>query len=59
MPEKQGQPQVILRYTGNGTQMQMVTTTGKHSYILDEPKIRGGDDVAATPFEFFVAGYGG
>ena len=39
--------------------MQMFTTTGKHSYVLDEPEVRGGDDLGATPFEFFAAGYGG
>ncbi len=59
MPEKRNQPHVIVRTVGRGTQMQMFTTTGKHSYILDEPEIRGGDDLGATPFEFFVAGYGG
>jgi uncharacterized OsmC-like protein len=59
MPEKRDQPQVIVRSAGQGTQMQMITTTGKHSYVLDEPENRGGDDVGASPFEFFVAGYGG
>lgn len=59
MPEKPNQPQVIVRSVGVGTQLQMVTTTGRHSYILDEPEIRGGDDVGASPFEFFAAGYAG
>lgn len=59
MPEKRGLPQVIVRTTGRGMQMQMFTTTGKHSYVLDEPEVRGGDDLGATPFEVFAAGYGG
>ncbi|MFQ5693492.1 MAG: OsmC family protein [Nitrospinota bacterium] len=59
MPEKPNQPQVIVRSAGKGMQLQMLTTTGRHSYILDEPEVRGGDDLGATPFEFFVAGYGG
>ena len=59
MPEKRGWPQVIVQTTGRGMQMQMFTTTGKHSYVLDEPEVRGGDDLGATPFEFFAAGYGG
>lgn len=59
MPERRNQPQVIVRSAGRGTQMQMFTTTGKHSYILDEPEIRGGDDLGPSPFEFYVAGYGG
>jgi uncharacterized OsmC-like protein len=59
MPKKRDKPDVIVRSIGKGTQIQMLTTTGKHSYVLDEPEIRGGDDLGATPFEFFVAGYGG
>ena len=59
MPERPNQPQVIVRSAGRGTQMQMFTTTGKHSYILDEPESRGGDDLGPSPFEFYIAGYGG
>ena len=51
-------PQVILRSIG-GTQMQMITTTGKHSFIIDEPTERGGEDLSASPFEFFAASYAG
>jgi len=59
MAERRGEPQVIIRYLNRGTQLQMTTVAGRHSYILDEPEIRGGDDLGGTPFEFFVAGYGG
>ena len=59
MPEKRNQPQVIVRSVGRGPQMQMFTTPGKPAYLLDEPEVRGGADLGATPFEFFVAGYGG
>lgn len=58
MPERPHVPQVILRSV-QGTQMQMITTTGKHSVMLDEPESRGGADLAPTPFEFFAAGYAG
>ena len=58
MPERPNTPQVILRHI-QGTQLQMFTTTGKHSYVLDEPETRGGMDLAATPFEFFIAGHAG
>ena len=58
MPERPNTPQVILRRI-QGTQLQMFTTTGKHSYVLDEPETRGGTDLAATPFEFFIAGHAG
>ena len=59
MPERRDEPQVIIRYLNHGAQMQMTTVAGRHSYILDEPESRGGDDLGGTPFEFFVAGYGG
>ena len=59
MSEKRNKPQVIVRSAGRGMQMQMFTTTGKHAYILDEPEVRGGDDLGASPYEFFIAGYGG
>ncbi len=59
MSKEKNAPQVIVRSIGKGTQLQMLTTTGKHSYVLDEPEIRGGDDLGAAPFEFFIAGYGG
>jgi len=59
MSRKKSVPQVIVRSIGEGTQLQMVTTTGKHSYIMDEPEIRGGNDLGAAPFELFIAGYGG
>ena len=58
MLERPNAPQVILRLI-QGTQLQMLTTTGRHSYVLDEPESRGGTDLAATPFEFFVAGHAG
>ena len=50
---------IFLFDCGEGTQLQMVTTTGKHSYVMDEPEIRGGNDLGAAPFELFIAGYGG
>ncbi len=59
MSKEKNAPQVIVRSIGKGTQLQMLTTTGKHSYVLDEPEIRGGHDLGAAPFEFFIAGYGG
>ena len=59
MSRKKSVPQVIVRSIGEGTQLQMVTTTGKHSYVMDEPEIRGGNDLGAAPFELFIAGYGG
>ncbi len=58
MPERPNAPQVVLRLI-QGAQLQMFTTTGRHSYVLDEPESRGGTDLAATPFEFFVAGHAG
>ena len=58
MPERPKTPQVILRHI-QGTQLQMFTITGKHSYVLDEPETRGGADLGATPFEFFIAGHTG
>ena len=58
MPERPNAPQVVLRLI-QAAQLQMFTTTGRHSYVLDEPESRGGTDLAATPFEFFVAGHAG
>lgn len=58
MPERPNAPQVVLRLI-QGAQLQMFTTTGRHSYVLDEPESRGGTDLAATPFEFFIAGHAG
>ena len=58
MPERPNAPQVVLRLI-QGAQLPMFTTTGRHSYVLDEPESRGGTDLAATPFEFFIAGHAG
>ncbi len=59
MDEAKAKPHVIVRHLGEGTQLLVIDTQGRHATLMDEPAERGGDDLGGTPFQYFLAGYGG
>ncbi len=49
---------VIVRSMGN-KQIQFIDKEFEHSIVLDEPEIRGGDNLGPSPFSMALGGLGG
>ena len=54
MPHK-----TISVYTELGAGTKIDCKAGRHSFLIDQPKAGGGDDLGPTPLEYFLAALGG